>query len=112
MIPKKNYNNFIKDDIIGATCLFNEMSIKDRTNALLYLLDNCDDITENNFKNVMLASENLLKCIKIANKAIQGDDDKLIEMAVELYLKEFPEETKTQAPYNVVDEFYLLIKKK
>lgn len=117
-ITPDDFIPLIKSSVSDAIEEFSMLTTKDKAFVLLHLLDNNPNVNDLNYREFMLKSEALLKCIKIANKAIQGDDKKLVEMAVDLYSKldsdstpTLEEELKRINKPKVKSNYYLLIKK-
>ena len=81
----ESYIDLILTDVDAAIAKHNALSTKKRAEILLYLLDNCKDVTHPKYKKFLLNSEVLLMCIKNANKIVKGNDEELIQVAVNQY---------------------------
>jgi hypothetical protein len=115
---RKRIANLLKDDAIGAVLLYQEMTVKDRVDALWYIVDN---VGNNNKCDEIVIKDNftpLLECMKEANTLLETengyDEDWVNEKAAELYLKRFPEEAeKDELPEEVKEDiknkFYRLL---
>ena len=114
----EDYIDLIRNDVDAAIAKHNRLPTNERAEILLYLLDNVRDVTDASYKKFFLNSEALMKCIKIANKNVRGDDKALIEMAVDLYNKgsinTIPEvkEIEPEKIEVVRNNYYHLIKQK
>ena len=112
-IDKTKYCEMIDNDVIAVSCIFNEMNLKEKMTAVLFLLDTGDS-SNRNFKNFLLSEYSIhLRCIKEANKKISGNDDLLIEEAVRLYYEKTntqPEPLVESEPEEIKNFYFLLTK--
>ena len=114
----KALENLVGEDVVGAILAYEEMTVRDRVEALWYLIDHAD-LNEKCMR--MMLTENftpMLECMREANKlqTLGGgyDDDWVNDKAAELYLKKFPEEAeKDELPEEIKEEkknkFYTLL---
>jgi len=123
MIKEEHYEGLFEEDIIGATVLFNDMRVRDRFVAVLYLLDHVELI--GNVRDLMVSPEykKILLSIRKANKNYDDEDDKLIDEAIESYhvdyniprevIEEVKEEKIIYEPKEdeARSRFYLLIRR-
>ena len=121
MIKEEQYEGLFKEDEIGATVLFNDMNVRDRFVAVLYLIDNTQ--CRGNIRQLLTTPDYKKIClsIRISNKKFTNEDDKLVDDAMEYYHVEY------NIPRDVIEEveeiiikpkeeearnrFYLLIRK-
>ena len=100
-IGKEKYIEIAETDRITITVIFDAMSIKERMEAVLYMLDNYDNCSMPMVKRFMVdENEQYLRCIKEANRPSSYEkkeeqkgltqeelDVILIDEAVELYMR-------------------------
>lgn len=112
MIEKEKYSDFINDDIIGATVLFEELNLSEQFTVALYLIDNC--IISDNIKTILTSSHyrKILMVIKVENLKKLGEDT-LLDRSIERFKIDNPETQIIDKPIvdnDRVNNFYLLIK--
>lgn len=113
----ESYIKLILTDVDAAIIKHNSLPTKERAEILLYLLDRCKDVTHPKYKKFLLNSEALLMCIKNANKMVKGDDEELIQVALNQYnMSDFytTQEIKQKEiePEVIATNYYLLIKRR
>jgi hypothetical protein len=111
----ENYVDLISKDVDSAITKHNSLSTKERVEVLLHILDNTD-VTYPKYNKFLLNSEALLLCIKEANKIVYGNDEELIDIAVEKYNISISHTTQKVEPdvklEEITNNFYLLIKQR
>jgi hypothetical protein len=111
-----NYIALILKDVDAAIAKHNGLPTKERAEIILHLLDNIKDVTHPKYKKFLLNSEALLMCIKKANKMVRGNDEELIEIAVNEYDKSdfnIIQKLKQEIEPEVVSiNYYLIIKRR
>jgi len=116
----ENYIDLILTDVDAAIVKHNRLPTKERAEVLLYILDNCNDVTHPKYRKFLLNSEALLMCIKNSNKMVKGDDDEVIKIAVNLYnmsdlttIQKLKKEIEPEPEPDIVStNYHLLIKRR
>lgn len=117
MIKEENYEEIFKNDVIGATVLFDEMKIREQFFAIIYLLDHADVCSEN-IKELLTTPRYkiMLLAISKANKEYGGDVERLVPQALKNYYvdngiepKIEEEEINDKPEIEVKNKPYLLI---
>lgn len=115
----ESYFDLILEDVDAAIKKHNGLSTKERVEVLLHILDN-KDVTHPKYNKFLLNSETLLLCIKEANKMVTGNDEELIDIAVEKYnmstfhtIQKIKQKVEPDVKLeDITKSFYLLIKRK
>jgi hypothetical protein len=122
MIKEEQYEDLFKEDEIGATVLFNDMRIRDRFVAVLYLIDHVELM--GNVRELLTTPEykKILYSIRYGNKNNHKTDGDLVDVSMEYYHVEYkiPRDVIEEVKEEIIDEpkedearsrFYLLIRK-